>query len=518
MAGRSMYNSSIKPKPTMNNDLLKAPKLKLSLSQKALLLVMVPLVFDLVLLAGLFVQLNHAERLAQQAEHERLIASQVDSIFRDVSQAAAATSSTTKGVVTHYSSLPLLVKNDVKMLKEFTFEYPNEFSAALRVEKISASIMDILDEDKARFENDGVEFPLGYLNSRQQLRAMLSYLKSTSESIYPPEQKDELRKRVLASGKNLKVAIVAGSVVNLILALLLTIYFNRGTTSRLIVLMKNTIALSRGQELTPEVGGSDEIAQLDRTFHDMASSLKAAERAKAELTAMITHDLRSPLTTVQMFLEMTQNEFYGPCPPELLQYAGRAKILVDRLSALTDDILCFEKMEAGEFNLTKEENDLSEIIDESVHTVSGAASRNNVNIRTSSNKLQISTDRRRLTQVLTNLLFNAIKVSPQGAEVLVENRETERDVLIEVSDKGPGVADAEKELIFEKFKQGVSKPTEVGTGLGLAISKMIIEKHGGKIGVKDGTDGGAVFWFTLPKQKDFTAQAQPALPHSELQT
>jgi len=469
---------------------------------------MVPLIFDLVLLSGLFNLLLRAEQLALEAEHERTVAAQVDIIFEHLSRAAAALSANPLvTVVPDYAWLPVQVKRDVSKLKQLTSKNPREFAGALRVEAASNAILDTLDDDRFRLANDSIEFPLGYLNTRQQLGDQIVYLKSTMDSVYPPEQKDELKNAALASDMRLKIAIVAGFVVNLLLALSLTVYYNRGTTRRLTALMNNTVALSTGQDIAPAIGGTDEIAQLDKTFHDMANSLKEAERLKAEFTAMITHDLRSPLSTIRTFLELIETEFYGPCPPELSRYAVKAKVLVDRLAGLADDILCLERMEAGELTLTREESDLSQIIDESLHAVSGAASEAGVTVCAKPSTLRLAVDRRRLTQVLINLLSNAIKFSPRGATVVLEGRESDDHVIVEITDSGPGVADAEKELIFEKFKQGPSSASTVGTGLGLAICKMIIEQHGGMIGIKDGVEGGSVFWFKLPKQAELSPGA-----------
>ncbi|MBK7890515.1 MAG: ATP-binding protein [Bdellovibrionales bacterium] len=119
--------------------------------------------------------------------------------------------------------------------------------------------------------------------------------------------------------------------------------------------------------------------------------------------------------------------------------------------------------------------------------------------------IEVNIDRDRLQQVITNLVSNAVKFSPQGGVVRVTvSRSTSGDLVISVTDQGPGIAQDDRDLIFEKFRQGASasNPIVKGTGLGLAIAKALVSEHGGSIGVDSEIGKGSTFWFTLPQWRE----------------
>lgn len=234
-------------------------------------------------------------------------------------------------------------------------------------------------------------------------------------------------------------------------------------------------------------------------IHDITTR-KAAERLQAEFTAMVTHDLRSPLSTISVFVDMIEQQVYGPVPEGLQAASLKVKNLMTRLISLVDDILSLERIESKVVPLNVERVALAGILQDSIDTISGAAQQNKIKIECAPVTLQLEVDARRLTQVLSNLIANAIKYSPPGETVRVSVSEDEQTVTVSVADKGPGIDPAEREAIFEKFKQSASLKTKEGTGLGLAICKQLIEQHGGRIGVSEAAGGGSIFWFRLPKR------------------
>jgi PAS domain S-box-containing protein len=232
--------------------------------------------------------------------------------------------------------------------------------------------------------------------------------------------------------------------------------------------------------------------------HDITAR-KATERLQAEFTAMVSHDLRSPLSTIQMFLQGLDAGLWGTMPDAARANCAKARELITRLVGLTDDLLSYEKMEAGEFALNLEELDLAQVVEESIHSVSGIAQQNGVQILAQPCDFRLVGDRTRLVQVLTNVLSNAVKYSPPGDVVTISVSQDPTFLVVQVADKGPGISDKNKGLIFEKFKQADSPDVKKGTGLGLAICKRFVEYHGGRIGVVDGANRGSVFWFKLPR-------------------
>lgn len=472
-------------------------------------MVALPLVFDILLLSVLFNIVSKTEADAQRADHARELGTKAEAIFERLTEAALAlTPNSRNQMVLGYRSIPPRIREDVQVFKSECMS-PAEQKIASEVEDFSNRILLLLEEDRVRLQNNSLEFPAGLNGTRQQMTGILKRVKSTLEKVNSEEMRQRFTRSMQESRSQLKWALIAGFLCNVLLALSLTIFFNRGTTQRLNALMRNTLSLARGQPLAPPIGGSDEIGKLDETFHEMAQKLKETDRMKAEFTAMVSHDLRSPLATMHTFLDMITTDFYGSTPPAERKQAEKIQVLLDRLLALIDDILSFEKMEAGDIPLSLSEVAVQDVIDESIHSVSAAANSANVSFEVNCDAPDIMADQQKLTRAITNLLANAIKYSPQGEKVSIKasKNEEQHSVSVEIRDCGPGVSDEQKEIIFEKFRQAASPQTKEGIGLGLAICRKIIEQHGGKIGVKDADGGGSVFWLELPIEKKIADDA-----------
>lgn len=246
---------------------------------------------------------------------------------------------------------------------------------------------------------------------------------------------------------------------------------------------------------------SNEEKVLFCVAHDITER-KQIDRLKADFVAMVSHDLRTPLNSVQGFLELLGAEVYGHLTEDGYDSLEITEASVKRLIALINDLLDLEKMESGMLELRVEPAELKSILTASVGAVISFAKQSNVAVKIADNvgmKLQADSDR--VIQVVVNLLSNAIKFSPKGSEILIDIDKQTEFVRINIRDQGRGVPEKMRESIFERFKQVElnDERKKGGSGLGLAICKAIVERHGGKIGVDPGADGvGSVFWFTLP--------------------
>jgi signal transduction histidine kinase len=306
--------------------------------------------------------------------------------------------------------------------------------------------------------------------------------------------------------------VLAGAVLfNILIALALAAYFNRGTTSRLNILMDNTIRLSRHKELNPPVTGSDEVSHLDQVFHSMAADLANAERAKQEYVAMISHDLRSPLTSIKFVLAMVNGGTYGAISENGLKRVKGAESNAERLISLINTLLDLEKMEAGKLEMNLSEIRTSDVIDRSVEAVFSLAELMGIKIETPQNDRTIIGDSGRLVQVLVNLLSNAIKFSPRGSAVTIAVEDVPGYVELRIIDRGRGIPASHINAIFDRFQQVEESDAKErgGTGLGLAICKAIIEGHGGTIGIESELGKGSTFWFRIPV-KSGSNQAEAA--------
>lgn len=261
--------------------------------------------------------------------------------------------------------------------------------------------------------------------------------------------------------------------------------------------------------------GRQVMNQLELRLH--VAEREQVERTRSELISMVSHELRTPLTSIRGSLGLIEGGAVGEVPPQISPLVQVARSNTDRLVRLINDVLDLEKMEAGRLELRKTDLDAAELVGSAVSGIEGMAAASGIRIesRIEESALRIDGDPDRLVQVLTNLLSNAIRVSPRGGRVEVRAEPaTFGRVRLSVGDEGPGIADHDLPRLFGRFQQidGASGPVPGGTGLGLAICKGIVEEHGGRIGVASRPGEGATFWFEVhsPAGTSTTSSHSPA--------
>jgi PAS domain S-box-containing protein len=230
---------------------------------------------------------------------------------------------------------------------------------------------------------------------------------------------------------------------------------------------------------------------------------KRVEEMKSEFISNVSHELRTPLTSVSGSLRLISAEVAGEIPPvakELIDVASRN---CDRLNLLIDDILDMEKIESGRMEFHPSPELLLPLVEQALSTNRAYADRFGVRFVLDATlpDARVSVDSGRFLQVLTNLLSNAAKFSPSEAAVVVSLSRHEGWVRVSVTDRGPGIAEENQSCIFEKFVQVDYSDgrRNSGTGLGLSIAKALIEKLGGRIGLRSRLDEGSTFYVDLPE-------------------
>jgi PAS domain S-box-containing protein len=226
------------------------------------------------------------------------------------------------------------------------------------------------------------------------------------------------------------------------------------------------------------------------------------ERLKRDFVAMVSHDIRTPLSSIRGILEITREGRLGPVSEDAQHKLAMAEENASRLLQMVKSLLDLEKLDAGLVDLSFADFSVQSLFETAKGLVEQYAQEQSVTLDIAHSNLVASGDADSLGQVLVNLLSNAIRYSPSGAKVAVSASEVEGGIRIEVADEGPGVPKRQQGEIFERFKQSnVKRDKSKGFGLGLAICKSIVTQHGHQIGVESQDGAGSVFWFTVAKAR-----------------
>jgi two-component system sensor histidine kinase GlrK len=268
-------------------------------------------------------------------------------------------------------------------------------------------------------------------------------------------------------------------------------------------LMHGTRAIAKGQfwHRLP-ARGNDEFAELARDFNVMTERLGELDQMKKDFVSHVSHDLKAPLASIRQIMHLLLQEIPGSLNEQQKNLIQLSYNSAERLAAMVGNLLDVSRMEAGTMEYQMAAHDIIPLIKGVIEEFDVQAREKEIRFRLEFDQpcIFVECDRERIVQVIGNLYENALKFSPSHAEIVTRAGQGKGgEILVSVSDSGPGVPDGHKEKIFQKFhqaKQG-KKVAGQGVGLGLAICKTIVEAHRGQIWVEDNPSGGSVFSFVL---------------------
>ncbi len=592
----------------------------LSLFHKALLLVAVPLVFELSLLVAIAYLWNYTEQEAHIAARSKAVIEETDKTKQDFFDASVAlVAFNVKSIDLFQQRLDTLIARlpkDVADLKAH-LSYNRSYMGALDlVSEDSDAALPLIHTYEQRIKDGGgLQISEG-LALQKKLDRIIRRLNSIIEK---EKEKQKRNPHSGESSKQLLIALLVFGVSTFSIALLMVIVLHRSTAKRLSRLMENSMKLGQGQELSPVLEGNDEIALIDATFHDAARALNEAarreravvdnavdvicsvnaearfskvsqaseklwgrnpesligrpwtdviykddierslkwfeklktaekaheqsaelenrvlrkngtlvhmlwsshwssaenslfcvahditdrielERLKKQFVEMISHDLRTPLNAVNSTLELLRRSAWGELTPQGMDKVEAAEENLRHSIDLINNLLDLDKMESGTMDLNLKEVAIAPIIKRCVDSVSSLAEQRSIEIFLPERNANVIVDERRISQVIINLLGNALKFSPQSSEIIIDLQDVENLVKVTITDQGGGIPESQQKLIFERFHQVPEQEQKAqGTGLGLAICKAIVTAHGGTIGVESELGKGSTFWFLLKR-------------------
>ena len=240
--------------------------------------------------------------------------------------------------------------------------------------------------------------------------------------------------------------------------------------------------------------------------------LRELDKMKSDFVSNVSHELRTPLTSIKGSVDNMLDGITGPSNEKQTRYLTRIKSNADRLTRLINDLLDLSRIEAGKIDLKPTTLPLVALAQEVTESIRPVAVGKLISLEVASPDIKVTAwaDRDKITQVLTNLVGNAVKFTPPHGKVSVAiQRNGDQWTQISVTDTGPGIPPEEAGKIFDRFYQiaQTGKQKAKGTGLGLAISKALVEMHGGKIWLQSELGQGCTFSFTLPAYQPLESEA-----------
>jgi two-component system sensor histidine kinase GlrK len=306
-------------------------------------------------------------------------------------------------------------------------------------------------------------------------------------------------KMVSEAGTSARRMAVISFLITVLLAILLSFFITRNITNPLMTLVKKTREIPSGVfHCDLEVSAPPEIVELSEAFTLMCDRLREVDKMKADFFAMLSHELKTPLTTIKEGTSLLLEGVGGSITEKQDRLLTIIATESERLTSLVNSILDLSKMEAGMMMYTFEQGAMGPLIEQVVREIVPYAEAKRIHIvkQMNTDSSVYRMDGGRILDALRNLVGNAIKFTPEGGQVTIAaNPLNGGGMKVSVSDSGPGIPPERLTTIFEKYESSDQKR---GTGLGLAIVKHIVAAHGGKVWVESNPGEGSKFIFVLP--------------------
>ena len=299
----------------------------------------------------------------------------------------------------------------------------------------------------------------------------------------------------------ISTAFLYAALAGLALTLLLAIPLSGKLVSRLRRLRQAALQLAQGRPAAVPVDRArDEVGDLSRTFALMQRQLKQQEDARRAFVATASHELKTPLTSLDGMLELLDEDLSSGDPDleDARSLLGRARAQSKRLGRLASDLLDLSRIDA-QVQLRSEPVELGELSRAVLAEFELGTSERRIHttLEDANESVWALGDPGSVAQILRILLDNAVRVSPSDSEIRVEIRNG-ASAALSVSDQGPGVPSAERELIFQRFQRGRTASGQGGFGLGLAIGRELAARMGGQLVLEENDGRGATFTLRLP--------------------
>jgi signal transduction histidine kinase len=493
-------------------------KVKSKIAQKGMLLVIVPLVFEVIFMSVLIYLLVLAEADIQRRIESKQIVSVATTVGTRLIDCQFL------AMLYNAMKIPMLdvrfdedtrfIGNQLIELKHLCGETEPRRSLSLEIEStVNTTLNRLRTIFTGEFEPDAeLRKVAGTTKQSDRVYSRMTGSFNVIDKLLTMEQhtQAQVQAKEKLYREYIRKAIIYGVGAHVILTVVLAIFFARTITAPIAILSDNTRRLVRREPLAAPIRGDDELSHIDGVFHAAAQDLLMVDKQRKHLVSLVKDELSEPLRTVQYTLHNLSQGVLGDLSEKAENRILLAARDTDRVMRLIDDLLSIETMEGARFDLDLQPTTSSEVIEAAIGSVKDMADRHGVSLEIKDVGAILIADKDRLVQVLINFLSNAIKFSPPKGLITVQVLKSGDHYEFQVIDRGRGVPKDKIELIFEPFQQVDSsdQTSKGGTGLGLPISKTIIEQHNGEIGVTSVLNQGSTFWFKLPTNDSATESSE----------
>jgi two-component system sensor histidine kinase KdpD len=254
-------------------------------------------------------------------------------------------------------------------------------------------------------------------------------------------------------------------------------------------------------------------ARLFERERQTLARLEEADERRREFLALVTHDLKTPLTAILGYIRLLRDPSFHATPEQVSEFTGVIESQSDRMLEMIEQLIMSTSVEEGTLGLSREPLDLRAVVDSEVTAFRGVLRGRTMEVRVLDDLPSVFGDRTAVEHMLANLLDNAVKYSPDGSRILIECAEDDGEVRVIVSDQGPGIPPESLPYVFDRYRRASRHAEGASVGLGLFIVRSLAEGQGGRVWAENGPDGGARMTFTLPLQPQQAPELDEAPAH-----
>lgn len=381
----------------------------------------------------------------------------------------------------------------------------------------------LLEVANLKLEVDKLSPTIRHKQFTSNIQRVYTFAKIIVQGIRASIRQEELTDEQINLGKALwkeqaqlygrvKALVVFGTIIEVILAGVVYIYFSRRVLRRLIMLEENAITLGRLGRRRELLDGNDELTYLDSIFLDVANELTSAAHERSILLRLIVERILSPMNKTHRLFENLRSQMSLPVEPamqtQIDDWHRSAQVACARIQSFAMHLLASRESSNQPAKHKGSRFSIKDAVQQCCDELSPGLQQKSLHLINACEQGFITANKAQIIQVLMNFITNAIKFSPQNSTILVKSVSTNKSLVVSVIDRGPGVSEQAKSKLFDRYFQSSEEHAAQGFGLGLSICKMLIKSHGGEVGINSTAENGSEFWFSIPNQPERSKELQ----------